>query len=421
MSKRTKAVILIGDGLADRPVPELDGRTPLEAADTPALDSIAAAGECGQMDPIAPGVRAGSDTSHLAILGYDPHQVYTGRGPFEALGVEADVLGGDVCFRCNFATIKGELSLSPEGEFVGAVVADRRAGRIAEGTDALAAAVDGVVIEGVKFHVKASVEHRAALVLRGAGLGEKVSDVDPHDEGIAPHGARGGDEASANTARALNQFVLLSWQRTKDHPVNVARLAAKEPPANILLPRGAGVMPRLQPFSEQHGIRGACVVETGLIAGIGRNLAMTVPRVPGATGGVDTDELALARAVVDMLADHDFVLCNLKTPDLGGHDGDWRGKVVAAQKLDNLARYVLGHAPAGLHVTITADHCTPVAFGDHTGDTVPIAITGPNVRPDAVKAFHERAVAAGGLGRIRGLDLMPILTNLMGTQEKYGA
>jgi 2,3-bisphosphoglycerate-independent phosphoglycerate mutase len=421
MSKRTKAVILIGDGLADRPVPELDGRTPLEAADTPTLDSIAAAGECGQMDPIAPGVRAGSDTSHLSILGYDPHQVYTGRGPFEALGVEADVRGGDICFRCNFSTIEGELSLTPGGEFAGAVVTDRRAGRIAQGTEELAAAVDGSVIEGVHFHVKASVEHRAALVLRGPGLGAKVTDVDPHDEGIAPHAARGEDEASAKTARALNQFVLLSWQKLKSHPVNVARLADKQPPANILLPRGAGIMPHLQPFSERYGISGACVVETGLIAGIGRNLAMTVPSAPGATGGVDTDELALARAVVEMLAGHDFVLCNLKAPDLGGHDGDWRGKMAAAQKMDNLARYLLEHGPADLHLAVTADHCTPVSFGDHTGDTVPIAIRGPNVRPDRVMAFHERAVVGGALGRIRGLDIMPILTNLMGTQEKYGA
>jgi 2,3-bisphosphoglycerate-independent phosphoglycerate mutase len=421
MSKLTKAVILIGDGLADRPVPELDGRTPLEAADTPTLDSIAAAGECGQMDPIAPGIRAGSDTSHLSILGYDPHQVYTGRGPFEALGVEADVLGGDICFRCNYATIEGELSLSPQGELVGATVTDRRAGRIAKGTEELAAAVDGTVIEGIRFHVKASVEHRAALVLRGPGLGPKVSDVDPHDDDMPLRTARGEDEASARTARAVNQFVLLSWQKLKGHPVNVARLADKEPPANILLPRGAGVMPHLQPFSERWGISGACVVETGLIAGIGRNLAMTVPGVPGATGGVDTDELALARAVVEMLAGHDFVLCNLKAPDLGGHDGDWRGKMAAARKMDNLARYVLEHAPRPLHLAVTADHCTPVTFGDHTGDTVPLAIVGPNLRPDHVATFHERAVVGGALGRVRGLDMMPVLTNLMGTQEKYGA
>lgn len=420
MADRTKGVIIIGDGLADRPVPELDGRTPLEVADTPTLDRIASEGECGQMDPIAPGVRAGSDTSHLAILGYDPYRVYTGRGPFEALGIGMEVEQGDVCFRCNFATIDGELKLSGD-EFSGASLADRRAGRIASGTAELAAAVNGMVIEDVTCLVKESVEHRAALVLRGPGLGAKVSDVDPHVEGVPPHGAHGEDEASAKTARILNQFVLRSWEKLKDHPVNQARISEGKLPANIVMPRGAGLAPHLEPFAEKYGIPGACVVETGLIAGIGRYLAMTVPEVPGATGGMDTDELALARKIVEMLEEHDFVLCNLKAPDLGGHDGKPQQKMTAAQKMDALARYVLDHAPGDLHLAITADHCTPVSFGDHTGDTVPLAIRGPNVRPDAVRAFTERAVVGGALVRVRGFDLMPILTNLMGVQEKFGA
>ncbi len=420
MADRTKAVILIGDGLGDRPVAELDGRTPLEAADTPTLDSIAADGECGQMDPIGPGVRAGSDTAHLAILGYDPYRVYTGRGPFEALGIGMEVEHGDVCFRCNFATLEGELKLEGE-EFSGAKIADRRAGRIASGTAELAAAVNGMVIEDVTCLVKESVEHRAALILRGPGLGPKVSDVDPHEEGVAPHAARGEDEPSAKAARILNQFVLRSWEKLKDHPVNREREQEGKPPANVVMPRGAGLAPHLTPFAEKYGIAGACVVETGLIAGIGRYLAMTVPEVPGATGGMDTDELALARKIVEMLEGHDFVLCNLKAPDLGGHDGKAQQKMAAAQKLDALARYVLDHAPGDLHLAVTADHSTPISFGDHTGDTVPLAIHGPNVRPDGVQAFSERAVVGGGLVRVRGRDLMPILTNLMGVQEKFGA
>jgi len=421
MSTRTKAVILIGDGLADRPVPALDGRTPLEAADTPTLDRIAFEGECGQMDPIGPGVRAGSDTSHLAILGYDPFKVYTGRGPFEALGIGMDVRRGDICFRCNFATIEGDLQLSPDDKFTAAKVVDRRAQRIAEGTADLAAALDGMTIEDVTCHFKESVEHRAALVLRGPGLGPQVSDVDPHEEGLPPHAAVGEDETSQKTARLLNQFVLRSWEALKGHPINQKRTADGKLPANIILPRGAGIAPDLQPFAERYGISGACVVETGLIAGIGRYLQMTVPEVPGATGGADTDELALAKAVVEMLATHDFVLCNLKAPDLGGHDAEPTQKMLAAQKLDNLARYLLEHAPRDLHLAVTADHSTPITFGDHTGDTVPIAIRGPNVRPDSVRTFGERAVVGGGLCRIRGSDLMSILTNLMGVQEKFGA
>jgi len=420
MSQRTKGVVVIGDGLADRPVAELGGRTPLEAADTPALDRVAAEGQSGQMDPIAPGIRAGSDTSHLGILGYDPFRVYTGRGPFEALGIGMEVRGGDICFRCNFSTLEGDLEFSG-GVFKGAKLVDRRAQRISEGTKELAAALDGTTIEDVACLIKESVEHRAALVLRGPGLGHEVSDVDPHADGLPPHASVGGDEASQKTARVLNQFVLRSWQVLKDHPVNQARVAAGKLPANVIMPRGAGIAPHLEPFAKRYGITGACVVETGLIAGIGRYLEMTVPGVPGATGGADSDELALARAVIEMLAAHDFVLCNFKAPDLGGHDGDAAAKMRAAEKLDNLVRYVVEHGPADLHLAVTADHCTPVSFGDHTGDTVPLAIRGPAVRPDAVRSFSERAVVSGGLARIRGSDLMPILTNLMGVQEKFGA
>jgi 2,3-bisphosphoglycerate-independent phosphoglycerate mutase len=421
MSMRTKAAILIGDGLGDRPVPELDGRTPLEAADTPTLDRVALAGECGQMDPIGPGIRAGSDTSHLAILGYNPFEVYTGRGPFEALGIGMSVERGDVCFRCNFASVKGELERTADGQFTGATVVDRRAQRIAEGTGELAAAVDGMTIEDITCYVKESVEHRAALLLRGPEIGAHVSDIDPHGEDLPPHAAVGHDDASRKTARVLNEFVRRSWTVLKDHPVNQQRIADGKLPANIVLPRGAGLAPDLQPFAERYGIKGGCVVETGLIAGIGRYLQMSVPEVAGATGGADTDETALARAVVSMLQDHDFILCNLKAPDLGGHDGDPRGKVDAAVKVDNLVRHVLEKGAAPLHLAVTADHCTPIAFGDHTGDSVPIAICGPNVRPDSVQSFGERSVVCGALARIRGFDLMPILTNLMGVQDKFGA
>ncbi len=421
MATKTKAVVLIGDGLGDRPIPDLDGRTPLEAADTPTLDRIAAEGECGLMDPIAPGIRAGSDTSHLAILGYDPFQVYTGRGPFEALGIGMEVKKGDICFRCNFASLEGDLELAGDGRFTGARIVDRRAGRIAERTRELAEALDGMRIEDVTCYVKESVEHRAALVLRGPGLGPRVSDVDPHDAGVPPHAAEGDREEDQKTARIVNQFVLRSWQVLRGHPVNQKRSAQGKPPANILLPRGAGVAPDLEPFRRRYGIAGACVVEVGLIAGIGRYLEMTVPEVPGATGGLDTNELALARATLEMLASHDFVLCNIKAPDLGGHDSDPRTKIAAAEKVDRLAAYLLEHAPAELHLAVTADHCTPIQFGDHSGDTVPLAIRGPAVRPDSVRGFGERAVIAGGLCRIRGRDLMPILTNLMGVQGKFGA
>src|SRR5919199_3262095 len=143
------ALLLIGDGLGDRRVPELGGKTPLEAADTPTLDRLAAEGETGLMDPIAPGIRGGSDTGHLAILGYDPYKYYPGRGPFEALGIGMDVQRGDLAFRCNFSTVDDDLT-----------VLDRRAGRITEGTAELAAALNGFQCEDVTCYFKESIAHR---------------------------------------------------------------------------------------------------------------------------------------------------------------------------------------------------------------------------------------------------------------------
>jgi 2,3-bisphosphoglycerate-independent phosphoglycerate mutase len=407
-----KGIILVADGLGDRPVATLNGLTPLEAAAIPLLDRLAKEGECGLMDPIAPGIRAGSDTSHLALLGYDPHQVYTGRGPFEVAGVGLEVKGGDICFRCNFSTVDDRM-----------VIKDRRAGRINRGTDQLAAALNGLEIGGVKCLFKESVEHRCALLLRGPGLGCKVSDADPHAEGEKVLLAVGADEASKKTAAVVNEFVKRSYELLKKHPVNLAREKAGKPPANIVLPRGAGEAPHLQPFKERYGFSGAAVVETGLIAGIARYLEMGLPAVPGATGGYDTDEIAIARAIAEALKENDFVLCNFKAPDLAGHDGDPMKKIECAQKLDRLAAELVKNLPPGVpvHLVITADHSTPVAFKDHSGDAVPIIFWGPNVRTDGVEKFGERPCAAGSIGRIRGSWIMNLLTNLMGTQEKFGA
>jgi 2,3-bisphosphoglycerate-independent phosphoglycerate mutase len=405
-----KIAMLICDGLGDRPCPELDGETPLEASRKPHLDAIAARGECGIMDPIAPGIRAGSDTSHLALLGYDPHTTYTGRGPFEAAGIGMDVRGGDICFRCNFATVDD-----------GFVILDRRAGRIEHGTRELAQALDGMTLDGVTAVFKESVEHRAALILRGDGLGHDVTDTDPHETGEKVWQARGGDPASEKTACAVNQFVRRSYELLKDHPVNQQRRRDGKPPANIVLPRGAGIAPHLEPFEQRHKLSGACVVEVGLIKGLGRYLKMAVPEVAGATGGYDTDELALAQAAVEALAANDFVLCNLKTSDLAGHDGDAQRKVAAVEKFDRLAGYIAEQLGDDAYIVITGDHSTPVSVKDHSGDPLPLALAGPGVRTDAVREFGERATAVGGLGRIRGADIMPILTSLVMTQDKFGA
>ena len=171
-----KGIIFVIDGMGDRPVKELGDKTPLENARTPAMDKMVEEGITGIMDTIRPGVRPGSDTAHLTLLGYDPYEVYTGRGPFEAAGINVEVKPGDIAFRCNFSTADENL-----------IITDRRAGRIQSGTDKLAEVINNEVkLDDVEVIFKESDGHRGVLVLRGNGLSDKITDADPKHEGNKP-------------------------------------------------------------------------------------------------------------------------------------------------------------------------------------------------------------------------------------------
>lgn len=408
-----KALLLIADGLGDRPIKKLGDKTPLEASEKPNLDKLATEGECGLMDPIAPGVRAGSDTSHLAILGYDPYKYYTGRGPFEAAGIGMDVRKGDIAFRCNFTTVDDHM-----------VIIDRRAGRIDCCTDQLAEAVDGMEIDGVQVIFKESVAHRGALILRAPGLGANITDTDPHHEGekvLKCEAVDPNDAASAKTAKVVNEFVERSYRLLKDHPVNRERIAQGLHPANIILPRGAGIGPNMESFETEYGLKSACVAETGLINGVARYVGMEITEAEGATGGADSNLMSMAKAIVDKLQSVDFVLCNVKGADVGGHDDCCQVKIDMVKKLDEMVGYLTKNVPENTFIVLTADHSTPCALKDHSGDPVPIVFWGEGVRTDRCTKFDERSVTAGGVGRIRGIDLMKIVTQLMNVAEKFGA
>ncbi len=403
-----KALLVILDGAGDRANRELDYKTPLQYARTPNLDSLARKSMVGLMDPIAPGIRAGSDTSHLNILGYDPYKVYTGRGPFEAAGLDMELEPGDIAFRCNFATVDDNL-----------VVKDRRAGRIKEGTHELAQALNGLKIEDVEFFVKEGVEHRAALVMRGPGLIPFVSDVDPHGTGLKIHDAMPLKEEAEKTARLLNLFVRKSYEILKEHPVNKEREKEGLLPANILLPRGAGMAPHMEKFSAKYRMKGACVVGTPLIRGICKMAGIEPIDFPGATGSYDTDMKGKFRHAVEALKTHDFVLVNIKAPDIAGHDMLPKKKVEVMERIDEAVGYLLKILPEDVALIITADHSTPCTVGDHSGDPVPILVYASDSRREGTE-FNEIACARGSL-RIKGSDIMSIVLNITNRAEKFGA
>jgi 2,3-bisphosphoglycerate-independent phosphoglycerate mutase len=407
-----KGIIMIVDGMGDRPIKEIGYKTTLEAAVTPNMDMMAENGICGIMDPIKPGIRPGSDTSHISILGYDPYKVYTGRGPFEAAGVGVDVLPGDIAFRCNFSTADDN-----------GIIIDRRAGRIREGTEDLAASINGIKLDDdVEVIFKESTGHRAVLVLRGEGLSDQISDADPKHDGNAPKivVALDGSKEANKTANIVNKIVAKSYEILKDHPLNLKRINSGEPPANIIIPRGAGAVPEVQPFGEKYGLKPVCIAETGLIKGIAKIAGMELVDIEGATGGIDTDLENIKNGILETASkDFDFILINVDGADEAGHDGEMVEKIKFIEKVDSVVGELM--QLNDVYFILTADHSTPISTMDHTGDPVPIVISGPEIRTDDVKYFNERSAAKGGLCRIRGNNIMDILMDLMNLSSKFGA
>ncbi len=403
-----KILMLILDGIGDRPVKELDGKTPLEKAKTPNLDKFAEKGVNGIMDTIAPGVIPGSDTGHLALLGYDPYDVYTGRGPFEAAGIGLEVKPGQVAFRCNFGTIEdGKLT-------------DRRAGRIKEGTEELAEAVNNIDL-GVDFHFQEAVEHRGVLILKGQGLGAKVTDIDPHETGVGYHPAEPivDDKENKKTAEIINEFTKKTVEILSDHPINKKRESSGKPPANIILPRGAGAVPEMKPLSENKGIKGAAIAGIPLVKGVCRMAGMDIIDIEGATGGLDTDIEAIIKGIKSNIENYDFILANIKGFDILGHDGLPHEKIEFIEKLDENLEHLKDLED--IYIAITGDHSTPVTVKGHSGDPSPILIHGEEVRWDEVAKFDERSGTKGGLSRIYGKDVLNILLDLAKIGEKFGA
>ena len=411
------AILVIADGMADRPIKELGWKTPLEAARRPALNRLVECGVSGILDPIAPGIPAGTDTATLALLGYDSLRVYSGRGALEAVGSGVEVLPADVAFRCNFATVDKNL-----------VVLDRRSGRIAnEDAAKLAESLQKVKLKSslnVEFFFKSTVQHRTALIIRGHSLSTAVSDSDPEVAGkpVLEVKPLGDLQEARRTARIVNELMGEFHKVLKKHPVNKKRAEDELPVANMILCRGAGTIPKISPLSEVFGIKSACIAAIPLIRGICKVAGMKLINVKGATGTVQTDYVAKAKATVEGLKTNDFVLVHVKATDVASHDGNFKLKIEVLEKIDEMLRFVLDHVDLdSTFLALTADHTTSCVTGNHVGDPVPVVISGPTVRRDGVIEFGERSCAKGGLNRIRGTDLMHILMDLLGKTEKFGA
>jgi len=409
IAMKRKILLLICDGLGDRPVPEFGGRTPLQEARKPAIDRMASRALHGLIYTISPGIVPGSDTSHLSLLGYNPGEVYTGRGPFEAKGAGMELRPGDIAFRCNFATVQN------------GIVTDRRAGRIREpDTGKLAGLISKMDIGDCSVEFRESTEHRAVLVLHGSGLGDRVSDTDPGETGKAILKATGADGRSQKTADVLNAFTEKALKVLGASDINRERAAKGLAPANAVLARGCGASPNVESFEKHHGLSFGAIAAEGLIKGICSYMGGKVVTPPGATAGMDTDLRAKGRAVREMLEEKDFVFVHVKPTDVAGHDGNFRGKVDIIEKVDSMIED-LNDIMGEVIFAMTADHSTPVTAREHTCDPVPLMINMEGGRSDGIGTFNEIDAARGSLTGLTGRDLMPLLKGYADRTEKYGA
>jgi len=407
-----KMLLIISDGLGDVQDSELQNKTPLEYGTFSNLNKMCKEGICGMMDPIAPGTIPGSDTAHISILGEDPYTYYNGRGYLEALGTGLRPGPNDVGFRLNFGTVTD------------GIIEDRRAGRSSFGLKRLVKDINDSVKLDVPYQFKEATGTRAALVLEGDNLSNKVSDGDPHNIFEKPKKvvALDGSPEAERTASIINDFITKSQKVLEGHPVNEERKANGQLPVNFLLVRGAGLRPRYPTFQERYGVSAACIAATALIRGVAKCYGFDLIDIEGMTGEYNTDIKAKTKATLEALHKYDFVFTHFKPTDTASHDGDPQKKIQMIGYVDYLVSMIMKHQDRDdIVVAFTGDHTTPCSVGNHTGESVPIMMWGGRVRRDEVNHFDEISCAKGGLGHIRGQDVVPMLMNQALKNKLFGA
>lgn len=389
----SRIVFLIFDGLGDVAGPQ--GATPLEAAEKPNLDRLAAEGTCGLFDPVAPGITPGSGPGHLGLFGYDPLRHPVGRGVLSALGIDFPLQASDVAARFNYCTLEDD-----------GCVSDRRAGRIStslnERLTALLARELDPGESGVELFLRPVSEHRGLLVLRGDGLGPRVGDTDPQETGVPPIEPEGEDPPSRRTAAIVGRLV-----------EQARGVLAKQEKANGLLLRGFDRRPDILSLTQRFGLRAVCIAQYPMYRGLARLVGMEVPAAP-------PDLASFAAALDAVWAGHDFFFCHVKYTDKAGEDGDFARKRQVIEEVDALIPSLLDLGPEV--VVVSADHSTPVPLSAHSWHPVPTLLWAPRtVRRDAVTEFGERGCAGGGLGRLSLRYLLPLALAHAGKLKKYGA
>ncbi|MCD7775407.1 MAG: cofactor-independent phosphoglycerate mutase [Clostridiales bacterium] len=395
-----KYLVVLYDGMADYPVPELDGKTPMEVADKPNFDALGKKGTVGIVKTVADSLKPGSDVANLSALGYDPEKCYTGRSPLEAVSIGVDLKDDDVTMRCNIVT------LSDEEKYEDKTMVDYSAGDIssAEAAEIIKTVQEHFGNDIYRFYN--GVSYRHCLVWHG-GTTDLGNMTPPHDIS----GRIIGEYLSeSENAKPLIQMMRESFDLLKNHPVNLKRVSEGKRPANSIWLWGEGTKPALESFEDKFGLKGSIISAVDLLKGIGGCAKMSVPTVEGATGYIDTNFKGKAQAAVDEFRKgQDFVYIHIEATDECGHRHEPENKVKAIEIID---REVLPVVLEELEkyddykVMILPDHPTPIVTMTHARDPVPFMIYHKKDEKTGVDTVTENTAKATGVYFDSGVELM---------------
>ena len=394
-----KYIILLGDGMADEPMTELDGKTPLEAAHTPHMDELCRKGRVGMAATVPDGYPPGSDVANLSVFGYNPVDCYSGRSPLEAASMGVELEPDDVAFRLNFVWLEAHFGKIYMGDFSAGHISTEEATELIQ-------CLHGE-LGGDEFHFYPGVSYRHLMVWKNGK--DQLKFTPPHDistQSIEDHLPQGDGAAILHDLMNSAQMLLI------DHPVNNRRVAQRQLPANSIWLWGHGRRPTMETYQQRYGLSGAVISAVDLIRGIGVIAGLDIILVPGATGYIDTNYRGKAEYAIDALKSRDFVYLHVEAPDEAAHGGLLKEKIEA---IENFDREVVGTIINSLdqigdcRVLVTPDHPTPVAKRTHTRDPVPFVLYDSRCDfASSALAYSEKEADKTGY-KVKGYELMNLL------------
>lgn len=385
-----KYVVILGDGMADYPLSELNGKTPLDVAQKLFIDELCKVSNIGLIKTVPDGMKPGSDVANLSVLGYNPKEVYTGRSPLEAGSIGIDLLDTDIATRANLVTV------SEEPNYADKTMIDYSAGEIS--TEEAKVLIDYLAekLNDDKYKLYSGISYRHCFVTAN---GKLAGDLTP------PHDITGkpvkGHLPTSEVGKVYLDFMERSYELLKDHPINIKRVKDGKNPANSLWFWGEGTKPKLQNFEEKFGVKGGIISAVDLLKGIAKLSGMQSIEVEGATGNYDTNFIGKAKACVEALKKGlDYVYIHMEAPDECGHHGDLERKIYSIEQIDKVVKYVyteLTLSGEDFKILICPDHPTPIKLMTHVSDPVPFLLYSSKEKVQGEDKYNETNAKNSGV------------------------